>query len=394
MKRGRGVLALLFLFFLLLPPAHQSANGQVVSGAVLLSRVLVWGSKVIRVSLPFSTARLKSIYQSWKSAGKPAFSKLKLPLSTAVLYIGGSYLLSEFQRIASLEEQSQVQGISVVNAPAPVAEICSVDLSVTFDSSFCPCNYPSGCTDPNLIDSMIYDWASSTASYTRGSDSAPPCGYYRSWATGTIKFVLQDGSFRTWYLSVGVTDSFAQSLASLPPCGSGAGSFDLDTELSRILPNLQAVPVEAYPVADDPGYTDAFPIPAEVGDSISIEDTQTGQSTSETVSQDQQGNTQSQTDEGQMSLPDDNQYDPTIDIPQKRDIPGLIDTFINSSPLMRWIQGANISATAGTCSVSGTFLNKSFVLDFCPLAPYLNQIGAFILAFAHIYALYIIFRIR
>ncbi len=93
----------------------------------------------------------------------------------------------------------------------------------------------------------------------------------------------------------------------------------------------------------------------------------------------------------------DNVYDPTIDIPQKLDIPSLIQSFINNSPLLRWVQGANIQASPGACSVSGSWslFGQSFpiTLDFCPLQNTLNLLGSFILAFAHLYALYIIFRI-
>ena len=96
MKR-RGALAL-FLFFLLLFPVPRS-DGQVVSGAILLTRAVIWGSKVIRASIPFSVTRLKNVYNLWKSRGRPAFSKLKIPIGSAILYIGASRLLSEFERI-------------------------------------------------------------------------------------------------------------------------------------------------------------------------------------------------------------------------------------------------------------------------------------------------------
>ena len=94
----------------------------------------------------------------------------------------------------------------------------------------------------------------------------------------------------------------------------------------------------------------------------------------------------------------DNTYDTQIDVPDARSIPQLIEDFIANSPLMRWVTDVQLDVTPGACSVDGSFdihgVVKNFTLDFCPLEPYLNQIGAFILAFAHLYALYIVFKIN
>ncbi len=94
----------------------------------------------------------------------------------------------------------------------------------------------------------------------------------------------------------------------------------------------------------------------------------------------------------------DNTYDPNIDIPEKKDISGLIQDLIANSPLLRWVQDVHMDISPGECSIEGTVefngVSKPFILDFCPLEPYLNQIGTFILAFAHLYALYIVFRIN
>ena len=383
MIKGRGVLALLFFIFLLLPPAPRPAEGQVVSGAILLSRALVWGSKVIRVSLPFSVTRLKSIYNSWKAQGKPAFSRLKIPFGTAVAYIGASWLLNEFQNLDSADTSSLVNDVAGVgvqglclaggscspytNSQNYILKIVSFTLEYN--------NYGSLVLSSNTVQSG----AGNTGYWCSGTYS--PSG-------PTVFRAYWDGGFREF--SCGGDGCFVSSaLGALPVCGSSSGS--LDDSLAQLLPLLISSPVEAYPTADDPGYADAFPIPTESGDSVTIEDTSTGTTTSETTND--QGTTDQDT--GQMDIPGDNVYDPTIEnIPDKLPIPDLINNFISTSPLMRWVQGANISATAGSCSVSGSFLNKSFTLDFCPLAPYLNQIGAFVLAFAHLYALYIVFRVN
>ncbi len=385
--RGRGALALLLVLLLLIPHTDTHSN------PILLVRTLVWGSKIIRVSLPFSVQRLKNVYQLWKARGRPYFSKLKIPFTTAVAYIGVSWLLNEFERIYQLEQTSSSNVITGIGFNYDT--VC-FDGTVNFDTWFCPCNAPNGCTASGLIASMVI-YANNTASWTTGTDSAPPCGNYANSARGAIRFYYQGSLVLTHYIDINVTDTFAQALLSMP-CGS-IPTFDLDQELSKLLPNLIDAPIEAYPTADDPAYTDAFEIPPENGDSVSITDTDTGQTTEETASQNDQGQTQTDTQTGQVEFPEDNVYDPTIEnIPTKKDIPSLIQTFINGSPLMRWIQGANIQASAGACSVSGSWSPNgqvhSFVLDFCPLQPYLNQIGSFILAFAHLYALYIVFRIK
>ena len=389
MIKGRGVLALLFFIFLLLPPAPRPAEGQVVSGAIALARVLVWGSKIIRISLPFTVTRLRSIYQAWKAAGKPVFSRLKIPLSTAVLYIGGSYLLSEFQRIASLESSSSTY---IVDTTGTVTGVCLVSLSgnlVNLTRTATGCGTSYNATQVSISTGGI-SFNTSAIQRCQGDSWQE----YRN--VHLTLGVCQNGSLSQYSAYTGsATAQLYQSLSSLPSCsGSCAplpGNFNLDTERSKVLPNLLDVPMEAYPTANDPGYTDAFPIPTESGDSVTIEDTSTGTTTSETTGN--QGSTNQNT--GQMAIPGDNTYDPTLDnIPNKLPIPDLINNFISASPLMRWVQGAHISASAGSCSVSGSFLNKSFTLDFCPLAPYLNQIGAFVLAFAHLYALYIVFRVN
>ena len=372
----RGVLASLLLLFLLLPPSPS--EGQVVSGAILLSRAVVYGSKIIRVSLPFSVSRLKSIYQSWKNAGRPSFSRLRLVLGSAILYIGASKLLSDFENIYQNEQSSYI--------PANYSLCWNYGPNITSRSDGCP------------IEPTAYGYrvVNNSLEFLTSYSPPSPCVAY---VFGNISLLDKSTGQVLSYnaVSINPTQDVLDFLTSIPVCSQGVlnGPYpNIDAEFSRALSDLLSAPIEAYPSSSDPAYTDVFDIPLQPGDSATIIDTQTGQTTTETVEETADGSTNTSTTDGQLVLPDDNQYDPTIDIPDKKDISALIDTFVNSSPLMRWIQRANISATPGACSVSGTFLNKSFVLDFCPLAPYLNQIGAFILAFAHIYALYIIFRIR
>jgi len=392
--KGRGVLALL-LFFLLLVP-HQ----RIESNPVLITKTLVWGSKLIRVSVPFTLNRLKSVYQSWKAQGRPVFSKLKIPLTTATVYIGASWLLNEFERIYQQETPDVlIEG----NPPSPVVEVCSLNIPNFYTS----CPSPSSPCDPNCTGigcpiTCYYAYTSYKLVWTASGfvvsglnsqqfDCRSHSGFYNG--SFSVRVKTQDGSIYSYILS----GLFSSDFPFPPLCGSTL-AFDLDSELSRILPNLLSSPVEAYPSADDPAYTDVFPIPAEAGDEVSITDTSTGQTQTETVTQDPDtGQTRTDQKTEQVALPEDNIYDPAVDVPQKQDIPSLIQTFIDSSPLMRWVQGANIQASPGACSVSGSWSfngqSHPFTLDFCPLEPYLNTIGSFILAFAHLYALYIIFRI-
>ncbi len=373
MRRG---IALLLLFFLLLPVPSEP-------NPLLLTRTLIYGSKIIRVSVPFSLTRLKAVYQVWKNKGRPAFSKLKIPLSTAVIYIGASYLANEFEKLYQKEQQAD----NPLVFPSDAVQVCL---------------------------ELFYEGASLTGSYCAislnlssltATVSSSPCQPYTQPISFSLRLFRNDGSFyqitgsaicanQSWICGsqgVHVSLSVRDYIASIPSCSVGSIPVPdslTDDDFLPLLPGLSNSNITAYPAGNDP-LDPALDIPTTSGDSVTIEDTNTGETSTETTTD--QG-TDTKTD--QMDIPADNSYNPDIDVPEKQSIPDLISNFIQNSPLMRWIQGASISASSGSCSVSGTFLNRSIVIDFCPLAPYLNTIGSFILAFAHIYALYIIFRIR
>ncbi|RUM32535.1 MAG: hypothetical protein DSY42_00695 [Aquifex sp.] len=91
-------------------------------------------------------------------------------------------------------------------------------------------------------------------------------------------------------------------------------------------------------------------------------------------------------------------YDSSFELPEKKDIGSLLDRIISNSPLIKILTTARIETLGGTCRVTGSvpFFNTSINvdIDFCRITDILSNLGTAILALAHLYALYLIFRIN
>lgn len=93
-----------------------------------------------------------------------------------------------------------------------------------------------------------------------------------------------------------------------------------------------------------------------------------------------------------VSVPD---LDTNIDIPEKKSISNLISNAISNIPALNILKQVKIQGS-GSCSfnipVSLGNASSSGTLDFCQFADVFSIIGGFILAFAHLYAIMIVFK--
>ena len=80
-------------------------------------------------------------------------------------------------------------------------------------------------------------------------------------------------------------------------------------------------------------------------------------------------------------------YDGT---PEEQSVKDLVTGFLGGNPLVAVITGSGVTAS-GTCSVSTSLWGQTVALDFCPLESYLSAIGVFIVAFAGLLAVFIVF---
>ncbi len=400
---GRGVLSLL-LFFLLLHSSFQHSYGNVV----LLSRLVVMGAKAYRVSIPLTVSRLKDLYLRWRTpllnGGIPkTFSRLKIPLAGTVIYIGAANLMQQFYDLYSLEGAGNSNPLvsPLVDGIGEGGDVCIEGYSVMTE-------YNRASQNITFVDRIRWTgngWTLDFYTVFRPKD------YQYYIVDVTLRYIqngqlVPNGTFKGTVVMEG--EDRISALSSLQSCaeygtpkpgegidtGSGASNDALGPDIvdsylrDRVLPSLADAPIEVYPSSLDPFYDDALELPPAEGDSVVAVDQTNGEATTDqpTDQPTDQDTTQN------IVLPDVNTYDPEIpDIPERKDIYELISDFVSDSPLMRWVEGARIDISAGSCTVAGTFMGQTVTLDFCWMGPYLNILGSIVLAFAHLYALYIVF---
>jgi hypothetical protein len=76
--------------------------------------------------------------------------------------------------------------------------------------------------------------------------------------------------------------------------------------------------------------------------------------------------------------------------PTETSVKDLVTGFLGGNPLVAVITGSGVTAS-GSCSVSTSLWGRTISLDFCPLESYLSAIGVFIVAFAGLLAVFIVF---
>lgn len=201
---------------------------------------------------------------------------------------------------------------------------------------------------------------------------------------------------------------------------------NIDREIERIAkeyvesrPHIIAYPnIDAYREEiqrrEQTDLKDFFLIPPFPGDVVIVDDTNNGDRTKdevhsgspnpgvtddanpgvegETHSNPTSPDTTTDTEKSQINVDiPDSEYDPSIEIPEEKDVRSLIRQFILSNPLYRLVSSVHVSGS-GSCSVSGAVFNSSFTIDFCRYSDFLSYLGSLILAFSYLYAIYIMFK--
>ncbi|MGE0156068.1 MAG: hypothetical protein AB7T17_03470 [Geobacter sp.] len=88
-----------------------------------------------------------------------------------------------------------------------------------------------------------------------------------------------------------------------------------------------------------------------------------------------------------------NTYDSTINIPDQKNITGLMNTFFDNSPLLGIVRSFQISTTDQQALFSfGTFWGQEITVDFTRWADVLAGCGAVLLVLSHAYAVFIVVR--
>lgn len=90
----------------------------------------------------------------------------------------------------------------------------------------------------------------------------------------------------------------------------------------------------------------------------------------------------------------DGKYDATVTSPEKKDIKSMITSFIQSSPLLAFGRSVTFQAESGDTAISFQFAGHTVTADWrnSITENLFNTLGAIMLMFAHVYAVYIIFR--
>lgn len=94
-----------------------------------------------------------------------------------------------------------------------------------------------------------------------------------------------------------------------------------------------------------------------------------------------------------LSIPE---FDTSLDIPQKKSLTDLVNTSFSSIPALNILKSLKIEGNSSVCSVNIPFSLGGFSgsgdIDFCQFNDVFNILGSFILAFAHLFAVYIVFK--
>ncbi len=128
------------------------------------------------------------------------------------------------------------------------------------------------------------------------------------------------------------------------------------------------------------------------GEVIADETQGTGTITDETTGETQQIDFGTFTSPG---LPDVPRLDTSIDIPERKSLTDLVNSSFSSIPALNILKQLQITGS-GVCSFDVPFSLFSSsgggVINFCQFNSVFNVLGSFILAFAHLFAIWIVFK--
>lgn len=93
------------------------------------------------------------------------------------------------------------------------------------------------------------------------------------------------------------------------------------------------------------------------------------------------------------ALTGNNTYDSAIEAPEKKDISGMMQGFVNSSPLSAMLRSFQISTSSPLCSVNcGSVFGLDFKIDLCRYESDFNNLGSFLLIVSHGFSVLIVIR--
>ena len=81
-----------------------------------------------------------------------------------------------------------------------------------------------------------------------------------------------------------------------------------------------------------------------------------------------------------------------LDIPDKKDIAGLLRKPVEGIPLFQALTNSGIQLSAPTCTIDFSFLGRSMQINFCPLEPALVLAGNILWSFVQLWAVLLFFR--
>jgi hypothetical protein len=87
-----------------------------------------------------------------------------------------------------------------------------------------------------------------------------------------------------------------------------------------------------------------------------------------------------------------NEYDSIITPPDKKNIPGLLQSFVSSSPLVAMVRSFNMTATGSGVVHVGTFYGQEINFDFSKYETTFAAMGGMLLVIAHGFAIFVVIR--
>ncbi|MHB8121341.1 MAG: hypothetical protein ACYDG4_04225 [Desulfuromonadaceae bacterium] len=88
-----------------------------------------------------------------------------------------------------------------------------------------------------------------------------------------------------------------------------------------------------------------------------------------------------------------NEYDPLITPPDKKDIPGLLGSFVGSSPLVSMVRSFTVATDSASCSVPiGNVYGQELSFDFCRWQPVLMGCGGVFIILIQGFSILVVIR--
>ena len=348
-----------------------------------------------------SARDIANAYDAWKAGswtGKLFKFGIQSALWTGFIYISSELLMQYIDE--RLQQASQQSQIGYYNGYCWCVSSLSCNSYISDDDDYVAVGFDDAPFTP------FY-------SYVNGISGAPFCYVtYQFWGsssyTSSTSFYLSDEFYS--YVSVhmcpdnvdtSICDeslTVPQTLTALDILEDPSNYVDIANlidDAPSTASQIEIPDIEAYPLPPHP--SDTYTIKNLNGDGTTTVDDGTGLSIEEDT--DTTTDTTTDTDnEDYTFIPpsiDISELDTNIDVPEKKSISDLIQNAISSIPALNILKSVRIEGS-GSCSFNIPFslggASGSGTIDFCQFASVFSIIGGFILSFAHLYAIFIVFK--